>query len=378
MKAYSRREFIKGLGACGALLFASRSVSALPKIILPANSETFEMLVVGDSHISGQGLEEKNKFYSLVKEWLQEEVFGAARRVDLKVKAHSGSRIELHEDELEKMLEAGDDINKFYPREANLSSPSIKNQVDIARREYENPESVDLVMLTGGITDVLVANTVNPFVKEAKVRKLIDRYCHEAMRGLLEQATGAFPNATIVVIGYFPIVSTKSDIKKIARYLFKALKFPFQLQFALTNGLSRQFLKILRKKMARRSRMWVTESNRATREAIAKVNAKFERERIIFVESPITEENCFGTKNSLLWETDADNFPGDQRYRERKAMCTQVFDELKFDHYGRLSVRLCELAAIGHPNVEGARVFAEAVKTGLKPILADVRQAPRF
>jgi hypothetical protein len=365
MKAYSRRQFLKGLGASAALLFASR-VSALPTFDLTDSGRDFEMLVVGDSHISGQGLQEKNKLYYLVKDWLQEEVFGATRAVSLKVKAHSGSRLELHAEELEKMTEAGDDINKFYPREANLSSPSISAQVDLAAKEYERAESVDLVMLSGGITDVLVANTVNPFIKETKARALIRRYCNEGMGALLEKTTETFPNARVVVLGYFPIVSTKSDIRKIARYLFKVVKFPHPLQFALTNGLSRQFLKILRKKMAGRSRLWVAESNRETRAAIARVNARFDRQRIVFVESPITEENCFGTKNTLLWETDKDNFPGDQRYNERKAMCPQVFDEIKFAHYGKLSVRLCELAAIGHPNVEGARAFAEAVKKSLR------------
>ena len=368
MEDFSRRRFIKSLAACGAILFASRRGLSLPDLNSRDESEVFEMLVVGDSHISGQGLAEKNKFYSLVKEWLQEEVFGTAQRVNLTVKAHSGARIELHADELENMRKAGDDINKFYPREANLSSPSISAQVDVARREYARPERVDLVMLTGGITDVLVANTVNPFVKEEKVRALIHKYCNEAMGGLLEKTTAAFPNAVIVVIGYFPIISTRSEINKIARYLFKAIKFPHPLQFALTNGLSRQFLKILRRKMARRSRLWVAESNRATRAAIARVNARFNRQRIIFVESPITEENCFGTKNSLLWETDKDNFPSDERYAERKQMCSEVFEEIKFDHYGKLSVRLCELAAIGHPNVEGAKAFAGAVKQKLEPI----------
>jgi hypothetical protein len=48
------------------------------------------MLVVGDSLISAQGLREQNKFYYLVKDWLQADVFGASRRVNLKVKAHVG------------------------------------------------------------------------------------------------------------------------------------------------------------------------------------------------------------------------------------------------------------------------------------------------
>jgi hypothetical protein len=191
MKAYSRRQFIKGLGASAALLFASRGILSLPKLVLPDDSRAFEMLVVGDSHISGQGLREQNKFYYLVKEWLQTDVFGPARPVNLKVKAHSGSRIELHEDELKMMLEMGDDINKFYPREANLSSPSISTQIDVARREYERADAVNLVMLTGGITDVLVANTVNPFVKEAKVRALVHKYCNEEKGGHLEKTTAA-------------------------------------------------------------------------------------------------------------------------------------------------------------------------------------------
>ena len=367
MKAYSRREFIKGLGAAAAMLLASRGSLSFPGFDPADDSAPFEMLVVGDSHVSGQGLQEKNKFYYLVKEWLQNEVFGAARRVNLKVKAHSGARIELHEDELARMLEAGDDINKFYPREANLSSPSIRAQIDVASKEYERAAAVNLVMLSGGITDVLVANAVNPFIKESKVRALIRAYCHEAMVGLLEQATRTFPNALIVVVGYFPIISTKSDVKKITRYLFKTVKFPHPLQFLFTNDLSRQFMKILRKKMARRSSLWVAESNRETRAAIARVNARSNEPKIVFVESPITEENCFGTKNTLLWESDENNFPNDEAYRDRKTMCPEVFEEIKFDHYGRLSVRMCELAAIGHPNVEGAKAFAEAIKQTLKP-----------
>src|SRR5687768_431732 len=62
----------------------------------------FNMLVVGDSHIGGQGLKTQNKFYSLVRDWLEHEEFGDSRKVNLKVKAHGGSRLSLHADELAK------------------------------------------------------------------------------------------------------------------------------------------------------------------------------------------------------------------------------------------------------------------------------------
>ncbi len=68
------------------------------------------------------------------------------------------------------MLKVEDDFNKFHHPEANLSFPSIRTQINFARKEYEKPESVNLVILSGGITDILVANTINPFLKEKKMR----------------------------------------------------------------------------------------------------------------------------------------------------------------------------------------------------------------
>ncbi|MGI8639708.1 MAG: hypothetical protein ACR2MG_07115 [Pyrinomonadaceae bacterium] len=49
-------------------------------------------------------------------------------------------------------------------------------------------------------------------------------------------------------------------------------------------------------------------------------------------------------------------------------MCPKVFAELKHYHYGKMAVRMCELAAIGHPNIEGAKAYAGAIKKSLKTI----------
>jgi hypothetical protein len=364
MNEYSRRQFLQSIGAAAGLLVAGRHFTTFAA----GKPSPFEMLVVGDSHISGQGLKEQNKFYYLVKEWVKTDIAGPQRGVNMKVKAHSGSRLELHPEEIEKMREAGDDPNQFHHPEANLSQPSVRTQIDFARGEYDDPGTVDLVMLSGGITDVLVANTVNPFLAKEKLKVLIHKYCNEEMHRLLDHATQTFPNAQFAVIGYFPIISTASDMNQVARYFFKTVKFPHPLHFTMTNGMSRQLLKVLRKRMAMRSRFWVSESNREIRSAIAAVNTKLGQPRITFVESPITEQTCFGTRNSLLWGTDDDNFPADERYAERRTMCPEVFSELKYRHYGKMSVRMCELAAVGHPNVEGAKAFAEAIKNKLRPV----------
>jgi len=328
----------------------------------------FNMLVVGDSHIGGQGLKEDHKFYSLVRNWLKRE-FGASRNVNMKVKAHGGSRLNLHDDELAKMLKAGDDITKYHYQEANISQPSIRMQIDDARREYASGDDVDLVMISGCITDVLVGNIINPTVSTGKLRRDIRGYCGDAMQGILEQITASFPRAEVVVVGYFPIVSKKSDLKKLTTYFLRIISFPRCLQCIFTNVVTRNVvMRPLRKKFARRSDIWLRDSNTALTGAVDRVNSKLPRPRVHFVPSPITSERSYGTKNTLLWEVELDQRPDDETYEERKAGCAVVFAELKYQHYGRLSRRMCELSSVAHPNVEGARLFADAITNKLKSI----------
>ncbi|MBS1793156.1 MAG: SGNH/GDSL hydrolase family protein [Acidobacteria bacterium] len=360
MTGLSRRRFLKTLGAAAGLLLFPQTL-----FTQTAGKTDFEMLVVGDSFIWGQGLREKDKFYTLVKDWLERDLFGATRRVNLKVKAHSGARIYIHEDQLAEMLECGEDPEKFHYPEADLSFPSITFQIDAARREYETGDAVGLVMLSGGITDLVVGNAVNPFLREGKMRRLIHRYSHAAMANLLDHIAEVFPRALVVVVGYFPIVSTKSDVNTLTKYLMKIVKFPHPLQFLLTNLFSKQFMKIVRKATAERSRIWVYESNKELRDAVREANEKSRRERVVFVESPITEENCFATKNSLLFGMNEDNKPEDELYAERLTECPKVFREIKYRPFGLISERMCELASVAHPNKAGARAYAEAIETRL-------------
>lgn len=366
MTIYSRRRFLRQLSASAGLLLLSRN--SFPFNFSLNETDVFEMLVVGDSFIWGQGLRERDKFYFLVKEWLENEVFGRKRKVNLKVKAHSGAQIYIHEKQLVEMQKCGEDVEKFHYAEADLSFPSTTFQIETAYKEYENPETVKLVMISGGITDLVVGNAVNPFLRESKMQKMIHKYLHAAMTNLLDRTSEIFPNAFIVVLGYFPIVSTKSDVKMLTKYLMKIVKFPHFLQFVLTNDFSKKFMKIVRKATAERSRIWVSESNKELRDAVKAINEKCGFKRVIFVESPITEETCFATKNPMLWGMDKDNKPEDFIYRERKNECPKVFKNIKFKPFGIFSKRLCELASVAHPNVAGSIAYAEAIKTQLSKI----------
>ena len=372
MSGISRRRFLGQIAAAAAMLGASRAV---PASILATGSRPFEILAAGDSLMSAQGLRPENKFSWLVKEWFEKDFFAGNRAVNYMTKAHSGARIQLHEVEAAIMRKLGDDETRFHHPEINLSFPCIGTQLEVARREYNDPAAVDLILLSGGITNVLVANVVNPFFKQTKLLELIDQYCNSAMSSLLKRAGRMFPNAKVAVVGYFPIISAESDVNQISRYLFKAVKFPHPLQFAFTNGMNKQFMKVLRKKMASRSELWVAESNRAFGKAIRSANDNLGSDRIVFVETPITPQNCFATKESMLWQTDDENLPADEMYSTRRVECRKAFDEIKYHHYGKLSRRMCELAAIGHPNVQGSTAYADAIKKVVAPLFKNLVEA---
>ncbi|MFZ1701334.1 MAG: hypothetical protein WBO10_13105 [Pyrinomonadaceae bacterium] len=358
----SQTQFALFIGHFIACLF----LAAAPNIAFGQDPQPFEVLVVGDSHISGQGLKEENKSYMLVKDLLESDVFGMTRRFNLKVKAHAGSRIKLHPVDRRKIKQTGEDPNKFYDMKANISSPSIRTQIDFAQSEYHDPGSVGLVMLSGCITDVSVGYIVSPFYPKRKLRERIKRFCGGSMFELLEHTAAAFPNAQIVVVGYFPIASQDSDTKAIARYFLKIMSFPSKLSFFFTNLLSRQFIKILRKCIAQRSKMWLSESNREIRGAIARINDGRDKPIAFFVESPITPDQSYGTKRTLLWQVGNNNVPDDETYEERKGVCARVMAEKKYKPYGKFSMRMCELSSVAHPSVEGSKAYAEAIIESLR------------
>ena len=244
-------------------------------------------------------------------------------------------------------------------------------QIDVAKTEYADPASVDLVMLSGCITDVLVADIVNPFYPKKKLRKRIEKFCGRSMKDLIAHTAASFPNAAIVVVGYFPIASEQSDMKTMLRYFLNIISVPPSLQFFFTNPASRFLLSGLRKKIAARCRFWVKESDLAIQNAISDAYRKYPDRKILFVASPFDEELSYGTRSSHLWEIGKDHRPNDDTYAERKIGCAKVFSEMKYQHYGRLSRKMCELSSVAHPNIAGSRAYAEAIKSSLGRIYAE-------
>jgi hypothetical protein len=335
--------------------------------------ESFDLLVVGDSLIWGQGLQEKDKIFTHVANWLREGAFGRALKVDVKVKAHSGSTLKFHPDEAEAYRKAGRDETFYYKPEVNVSFPSTWKQIEVAAAEYRaaGKTGADLIILSGCITDITVAKVLDPKGDDGLLRQSAKKYCHDDMLDVLEHAAELHPGTAIAVIGYFPMISPKSNDVRLFNSWLEARGTTRMLKWVMNNPLMRKlyFQKVGDKAVAR-SRLWVDESTKNLQSAVDDFNRKHERSRAVFVKSPLTEEHSVEAPNTLLFKMGKNGIPEDPLFSARKADCDAALPELRRTTGLVYPVRFCEVAGVGHPNPAGARVYANAVISALPSVLS--------
>lgn len=337
----------------------------------------FDLLVVGDSLIFGQGLLEKDKIYTHVAEWLRTSAPGAPREVNLKMKAHSGSTLTFHPDEAEAYRKAGRDETYYYKPEVNVSFPSTWKQLEVAANEYNDAgkTSADLILLSGCITDITVAKVLDPNGDDELLRRQAKQYCYDGMLALLNHAARLHPQAMISVVGYFPMISPQSDDTRLFNGWLEARGTSRLMKWLMNNPLMRKFyFKKVGEKAIRRSRLWIEESNKQLQSAVDDFNRQFNRRRAVFVRSPLTEEHAAEAPSTMLFRMGKKGVSEDPMYLERKADCNQALPELKRSTGLEYPIRFCEVAGVGHPNPTGARAYAEAIISTLDPLMPELSQ----
>lgn len=368
MSDHSRREFLKALGislliSANARAFSSRAAGA---------ERPFRFLVIGDSLIWGQGLEEKDKTYTTVADWLRSQAF-PGREVDVKVKAHSGATIRFDPKEAEAYRRAGRDESFHYQGEVNVAFPSMWKQVEMAAEEYKAAgadQGADLVMLTAGITDIAVEGVLDPFGKEKKLREMIRTVCRDRVGELLDHIALHNPDSLIAVVGYFPMISPHSAGRKVFNGWLETLGFPGFLQPLANNPVVRAlFFKKILNNGIERSRIWIEESDHNLQLAVEKLNESAGRQRAIFIKSPLTEKQSVESPETVLFRARGNGSVTDPLYEERKASCKTSLDELKRSTGIHYRVKRCTMAAVGHPDTTGSRLYAEAIIEKLKRVL---------
>ena len=340
--------------------------------------DPLNMLVLGDSILWGQGLKPTDKAWWRLKTWLEEKT---GREVREKIEAHSGAAIE---------ATPGSEPFTSDDGEVNLLTPTINDQVDDARKFFGDPSQVDLILVNGCINDVDVRNLLDAATALGPLEASIKEKCGGRMQSLLRHITREFPNAHIVVPGYYRIVSPLSSDNSFARLLVKNLttQKPEARQMS-----DRQ----MREKLVAISELWYQVSTRSLAEAVEAVNSDLRqsaaRQRILFAEIEFSPEHAFSAPDTLLWNfmfgsTNLSGLrqaivvltfgtaaykPNDQVRDRRSKSCKETYKKPKGQREEKVQKErreakylACRYASLGHPNRMGALIYTETIKGQLQ------------
>jgi hypothetical protein len=272
--------------------------------------------------------------------------------------------------------------------ELSRGYPTINNQVDNALKSFADPSQVDLILINGCINDLDSRRLLNAANTPDEIRDLAHAKCGPPVEALLTRMTSAFPQAQVILTGYYPILSEKTANDLFIRALAKRF-------YAPAPGAPKMGDKALRARLIAISREWYQTSNQmlaaAARNVDAQLSARHANQHVLFAAIPFRPEHSFAAGESHLWGFDASALrkflvvitlgrvnlrTNDERRSARSELCKEFYrrkpvetaDE-KQAREGRLM--RCRLAAIGHPNRKGAAMYADAVGTLLKKLIAD-------
>jgi hypothetical protein len=293
----------------------------------------FRVVNIGDSVPWGQGLLEDQKYDVRVKQTLLPRFPGG---VSLQRLAHSGA-----------VIGARPTVGNTAPGEVPVPRPTIIEQCD---GFVDSPETVDLVLINGGINNVGVATILNPFAWVPPLQTQIQTACHDEMLMLLRKVTAKFTKAScrILVTGYYTIFSKKSDPLGLPRLMaMHGIAIPgFIANLDLLGP------------VVDRCEQFFKESTANLQRAIADANDL----RIAFVASGFTDDNAiFVPGTTWIWGLDEFLEPEDPVADERRPQCDLVFNApLEIAHREQ-----CHRASAGHPNVAGAVQYANQILNAL-------------
>ncbi len=341
----------------------------------------YEMLVMGDSVVWGQGLLEDQKFYTLVRKELARRL---GHDVNIVNKSHSGATIMSY-----------NKTNLVEPGEVPLTTPTLWQQLEAAIAGYHCEErvgqknkpstpkyrckGVDLVLLNGGINDIGVPKILNPLTSEQTIKKASRKYCYQRMKEFLDEVLATFDNATVVVTGYFQIIcagaggTNPNTIRDLVKaYLGHGKKNEQKIE--KTDGKKHDWLI---DKMSEHSAVWKKASDDDLKMSVDDANKAAGASRAIFVKVDFSTAECYNASDTkffrfLGYDADKNPITDDFLLKQRiETFCPKAKPEMKAvdinPFFRSYLISICKPAGSGHPNVKGAQRYADAILTRLGP-----------
>ncbi len=233
---------------------------------------------------------------------------------------------------------------------------SVATQVTL----FERPELMDLVLINGCINDIGIDTVLDPFIDPDVLGDWTVAKCERPMADLIEEVKSVAPNAAIVVLGFYPIVSEQSELFGVSRVTEILADEPVPIWDGLVDAL------------AESSRVFAEQANAALDRAIAEVRKSDTDMKVALAIPAFGAENAVFAPESWLWnltptavalpglDVNLSALPEDPIADLRWKAC--------FEREQLSGLVLCLLASVGHPRPEGAQAYAGAVVSQLRTL----------
>jgi len=313
---------------------------------IPIVIATFQILVLGDSVIWGEGLQTPDKIHSQVEAY--EKTLHPGMSVYTTVEAHTGATLSWN-DPISGTRRDGD-IPQSYP--------SIQQQANAAA-SLPNAGTVDLILLTVCANDVGFKHFLHPQATQSSIQGRVKRYCHDDMTAFLPSLVKQFPAAKIGVLGYYQGLSldTTAYFIQIAAVLY-GLEDNQGLEpqaLAVAIGLNPASVPIV----ASNAGYFTSQANMQLANAVAAANSSLTSPQIFFADAGFGPTNSANASNAWLFGMSG-LIPGptdsSAALSRREKQCSKVYSKLSFDYM------YCSRASAGHPNETGALQYFNAIK----------------
>jgi lysophospholipase L1-like esterase len=324
------------------------------------------VVVAGDSVVWGQGLETDEKLHSILLREYPDVVGGAATISSADFRAHSGAVID------GGTLRHPSVVATELWQEVPHDSPNIIEQIEsIAVSQTDAHPMISLVILNGGINDINFRVIADPFEDDERLDRSIRATCYVDMLKLLRTTRTRFPRATIVVLGYYPILSEHSSIR--------ALQLTVALMLLRAGPIGPLVAEGIAKRSVRRFRLFHRRQLSWLRRAVTEMSNSPDTRGpgVLFAHPAFGPRNSVGAPESLLFSPtvpqDVEEAwagfrrsplsaillvePGDPLSTRRRVACNALTTGVE-----NLQ---CLVASLGHPNQAGARRYAETIATVL-------------
>lgn len=393
--------------------FSPTASPSLPKLhnpLLPNATGPLNMVAFGDSVVWGNGDAFEHKLVNLIAQYAADTT---GRQVNFLTWAHSGAW-------LGNGASGGGTpmINGVFAPEVSTSVATTITQTNCA----SSPASVELVVMDGCINDIGAENIAIPWpfnlTTPEQIRSSVYSNCTTTMRTALDNVNTLYPNATVILLSYFRIVSDKSFLAAKASPVVVEQTTPSKAQNDLTKAQMKFLLHVQaqgklspaatglnRPLTARdvlsfstwpvRSDVFLKETTQCFNWAIANANhasppalsGTLPAEGMVCPNATLTPAQAttsartylasypdddpsiaYGTSNTNLWK-----LPWrflfwiinkDETYDQRHDDC-KAYYVLASGLDKDIDIWGCTLAETAHPNPKGARAYAEAAEKQL-------------